>query len=496
MAEYHRSIPHNSAWAALGTFCDRGATMLAMMIYARLLGKVEYGLLLMAMSTVNLIGNSFTSGPCTVLIREVARCRDTSPEQVPMLFKLSLTWFGGMGLFVTVAILACGEEMTRAMTGDTRLALPLMVMTPIVGLTAVGNSFSGTLQGLEQFPSVSLAFIIRGAMYILSAVLLTWTFGLAGAATASCVASLAFAVVTLLALQRIAPTYGWTGGPAGKSNTRRLAAMSVPLMMMTIAQMFAELGSQAILARGGQHWPDIADLGVARQLAMVLPMLSSAIAVAAIPALSAVHSGHTGMSQRAMTATYLRTVWLSQIPVAVLMFGTAPLLLAVLYGPQLVSASSITRQMMVAGVLFSMTWTAGPILTSRGRLWTLCIVYMIRSAMILALTILLVPAMGVTGIGVAYILGEMVALLILSLLHWHALPFYVSRMMPCVAKCAPMLAGATIALLCTGPWNLVPGVAGIGVSVWIGWSHMDGEHRAAAKGRIVELLPACWRKWV
>lgn len=483
----------------LGNFADRGGMMLAMMIYARILEKTEYGILLMALTTVNLFTNSLTSGPNNVLIREVARGCMVSPQIIPSILRLALKWFGGVGVVLGLLILILSGWIAVYVVRDSMIAEPLRILAPLAAAAALGYAFSGILQGLGRFPSVAKAVALRGLICVVSAAILGCAFGLSGAAAATVVTSTVFALVTWRMLSRtlkLTPElHVQCSNSEAMVSMHGLFVLSAPLMLMAVVQIVADLGSQALLARDGQRWAEVADLNVARQLTMILPMLSGALAVAAMPAMSA---SHAAKDQDAcpMTATYLQLVWISQVPVAALIFGAAPLILVLLYGENLHSATDITRLLVVSCVLFSMTWTAGPILISRGRTWTLLVAYVVRSAMILAVTQWLLPRYGIIGVGIAYIAGEAAAFVLLAFMFARSARHYLAKLRPALVGSVPMLAGMFGVLFCDGAWGVLPAVAGVSISAWFGWQKMDREIRDALLERGIRKLPALIRTWL
>jgi O-antigen/teichoic acid export membrane protein len=474
VAHSTRAIARNSFWALLGSMTDRAGALLAMMVFTRLLDKSDFGLLLMALSTMNVLAMVLSVGPSDILTREISRCRRAEPSMISSLVCVCVGWCVVIGLLVVLAIVFWSRPLAQAIGTDPRLADPLAITAPILMLSALGTPLAGALQALDSFWAVSLAYMARGAAGIAGAALLTWQFGLLGAATSLLVAAHAYALVAFLFLWRN-PEMHLDG--MCRMELRRLGAlgwMCLPLILTSVLHVVADWGSQVLLAHGGGRWTDVADLGVARQLSLLLPLFSGALAISSLPVLSATHQEN----RRQVAATYVKWVLFTQVSAATLGIGAVPLLLPVLYGPRMLSAVPVCRALIASYAIFGIVWTVGPILVSAGRTGWVFGLSALRCTAIMVLSVWLLPRYGVVGIGFSYIAGECLTGVAVVVCHFHAFLETLQHLYRPLAMTAPMCLAALAALFSPPPIALLVAVVGVAAFALMWWIQTPADDRA------------------
>ena len=474
LAHSTRAIARNSFWALLGSVMDRAGALLAMVIFTRLLDKSDFGLLLMALSTVNLLAMVLSGGPSDILTREISRCRKAEPSLTSPLVCVCVGWCVAVGVLIVLAIIFWSRPLAQAIGRDSRLADPLAITAPILMVSALGSPLTGALQALDSFWAVSAAYIVRGVAGIAGAALLTWQFGLLGAAWSLVVAAHIFALVLFLFLWRNPEMHL---DRVCRVEMRRLGAlgwMCLPLMLTSMLQIVADWGSQVLLAHSGGRWTDVADLGVARQLSLLLPLFSSALAISSLPVLSAAHQA----DRRQVAATYVKWVMITQVTAATLGIGAVPLLLPILYGPHMLSAVPLCRALIASYAVFGIVWTAGPILVSAGRTGWVFSLSALRCVSIIVLGIWLLPRYGAVGIGFAYIAGECLTGVAVALCHFRAFLGTLRHLYRPLVITAPMCIAALAAVFAPPPIALLVSVVGVAMFALLLWVQTPADDRA------------------
>jgi O-antigen/teichoic acid export membrane protein len=358
--------------------------------------------------------------------------------------------------------------------------------TPLIVLTAIGAFLSAIMQGCNIFSAISYASVVRGVVGILAAILLTSWAGAKGAAISVVLASASFAIILfILFLSKVNRSVASSSKPDESFNLQEVYKMVVPLVLLSLFQTVADWGSQALLANGGGRWAEVADLGVARQISFILPILSSSMATAALPTISSLQGN---LGYRSTVTGYLKMVWLVQLPIAAVTIAVVPTLLSVFYGPKMISAVPTCRLLICSYTVFGLVWTAGPILTGTGRTWRLFLLHAIRSTFILGLSWQLLPILGICGIGISYLIGECCIGLLIAVLHHRSIIPILWDMRFIFLWTSPVIFGAACAVFLQVYLAVSSVLFGVITSAILIWTQTNDTEGRYIKDRSTALL--------
>ncbi len=446
----------NSFWSLGSGLVDRFAALLALVILARLMDKENYGVFIFIITTLNLLANTIISGPANIFVREVSRNRTGVSNKVPGLIALGIFWCLMVGLAVILITLAFNREVALFLDPGHRISASVItVIGPWAGLITLSAVFSAVIQGHELFDRSFFAYLGKSITNIVLCIFLVLYYGLWGAIAAYVLTAFVFLVLLWMISDRHVQWHFRDGINllrTDKQYVSNVVQLSLPLIMLSLIQMGADWGGQFLLAKGGQQWAAVADLGVARQIAFILPVLSSAVASAGLPQFSKqTNEGADIYFQSVLN--YIRTSWFMQIPLGAVLICIAPFVVTIIYGQEMASASNICRILVISYTIFGLTGTIGPVLTSKGKTKLLLVFQIVRASSILLFSYLLLSHAGY-GIALGYLCGESILLFIVMIVYARYVRRIITGVMPQVLQLLPVLVAAGVSFF-TGPWIAV-----------------------------------------
>lgn len=334
-----------------------------------------------------------------------------APETVSALFSNSLLFafvvglvaFGAAELFLPLLV---GERSSQVMW----LARIYMVNVPA---SLLHDLLRGLLEGAQEFKSVSLARIVFFGLQACAYVLLfitnqltiesaMWT--MIAAQTAA--TSLLFAGVWRVLRPR------WRLSRAVWRDSLRFGFRDYPGVLTEFTTMRLD---QIVLGRFAAS-EAIGLYFVAVRLSEMTTVLASSVADAVMPRIASTQgrnrSDERDESAAQMLARSLRLTFGAQLLVLIPLWIAAPLLLRVVYGAEFAQAAGVLRLLLVA----SLVWSAGAIvvggLNGFGHPQASTRARLAAAGVTIVLLAGLIPRYGITGAGIASLVGYTVMLIV------------------------------------------------------------------------------------
>ncbi len=447
------SLVKNSFWSLGSGMVDRFSALLALVILARLMDKENYGVFIFIITTLNLLANTIISGPANIFISEVSRNRKNESRKIPGLLAVGIFWCLIVGFVIILATLFFNRQVALFLDPGHRISANVIkIIGPWAGLITLSAVFSAVIQGYELFDRTFFAYLGKAFANIGLCVSLVIFYGLWGAIAAYVLTAFIF-LVLLWRISDHQVKWHFSDGIAliktDKEYISRVVRLSLPLILLSLVQMGADWGGQFLLAKGGKQWAAVADLGVARQIAFILPVLSSSVASAGLPHFSKKSNDGADIYFQSVV-NYIRTSWFMQIPLGAVLICIAPFVVTIIYGKEMASASGICRILVISYTIFGLTGTIGPVLTSRGKTRLLLLFQVIRASSILLFCFLFLALEGY-GIALGYLAGESILLIVAVLTYFRYVKNIIHEVVPQVVQLIPVLIAATASFF-TGPW--------------------------------------------
>jgi O-antigen/teichoic acid export membrane protein len=398
-------------WNTLAVGFTVGASFLGSIIFARILGQKAfgaYGIVNTTLMTAVALSSQFGGGAVN---RYVSQYRWNDKPRTGRIIGLNLIAAAALSLTLAVTLAVFSRPIAEHVMHAPHLASALLVASAIVPLMTINGVNLGALAGFEAFPTTAAIAGIGCVAYLAAGATGAWMFGIPGALLGSLTGYGMQTIVSYWMLTRVAKENGVRVTYHDvKIESASLLRFNLPAMLGAITPMTALALGQVLLVRRANGFNDMALYSASYTLrsgVVLLPYVLYAVTVSMINSYQAV--GDTERQRRLFWLNVYTTVAMA-VGVASVAALAAPFVLSA-FGNAFVKGESILIILLV-GAIFEATLAAVyQVIQARELLWqSLFFVVLPRDLTIGALSVLLVPAHGATGLAISYVAGWAVAL--------------------------------------------------------------------------------------
>jgi O-antigen/teichoic acid export membrane protein len=357
------------AWSLTGSLGQQGATILAVVLTARILGQKAFGELSLVRSTMVMLAALAGSGLSLATTQQVAELRGRDPagagRMIGLLSKAALA----LGAIASLTCWVLARPLAGWISAEPGLDSALRAGAFLLLAYALGGVLSGALTGLEAFGATARLLLLESGLALLLIPAGAWAAGVTGAVVGHVVAVFAALPFKHRALHRRLKA---TGVVVVRRHVARewlaLSRVALPAMLLGVsAQPFEWLARVTLAHRPG----GLAELGVfaaAFSWGNAVLFLPSQVSGPALPILA--HTAASG--DRAGLLALLRSLGLAigglaaavALPLALL---ARPIMAA--YGPGFAGGWAVLRVVLVAYCIASFSGLFRSILAGTGRMW-------------------------------------------------------------------------------------------------------------------------------
>jgi len=371
-------------------------------------GPAAVGLLGIFTSLVTMGSSIATLGLDTSAVRQIAQ-PDLSEAETARTQRAIWTMAWPLALIGGVAVWLFRDPLAQFAVGDAAYSNTVGWLGIGVAATVIGASQLAILQGHGRLGDLARVRLWGSFLATLIGVAAVYHFGIAGILIAVLAMPLVIAI-TAFWLGRDLPRSNWKRLTQEKlsDHWRVLTSIGVLVMMTNIVVSLNELSIRAVVTH--RLGLDFAGLYVASHaiISVNLSLLLNAIAADYYPRVSKVADDPKAMTlilnQQLQVALLLAGPLLAAVSLA------APLALTVLYSSAFADSALLLRLLIIGGVLRLGIWPLGFILLSR-RAGGAYLSAEIVAASAIPIAWLLVPLIGLTGLGVAIIASALISFL-------------------------------------------------------------------------------------
>ena len=333
------------------------------------------------------------------------------------------------GLVTSVGVWSGAGLIGRAFNEGAEFIGVLGILSLGIITTAILRLVGGLLRGLSRF---ALAEMMEGALVPATLAVCAFTVGLHSLAQVAKIFVGASAVASLLGFGVWLVLLGQRGRPAELPPVRQTLTQSLPLAGTVLATLATPWIMTLFLAR----FSNSADVGVFRvglQFSLLLSFLLTAVETGMSPQIAALHS--QGKLKDLLGATRQMTailVVLGGIP-SLILIVFAPQFLSIL-GPEFPQGATAMRILLAGQVLKLLSGPVGSYLVMTG-LGRMSLINAINSAIVvLVLSALLIPILGIEGAAIAGAMSTVVRYVTATVVLWRVhgifLPLGLSKAEP------------------------------------------------------------------
>ena len=391
-------------WSVVGLGVARGATLVASMFTARLLGAESFGGLAIVQSTVGIAATLAGVGLGVTASRHVAEFRVGDPARTGRILGLASAVALISGAALAIAMLVSAPYVAGSVLHAAALTVPLRIASLLVLFTALNGYQIGALAGLEAFRAMAkvnlCCAIISCPMIIFGA----YRGGISGAVSgisAAMAATWALNHVTLrhvCALRGIA--WGWRNC---WSEAHLIYRTSLPALLSSmIAAPVMWLCTYWVVqqANGYQH---LGIYSVADRFRLLLLFVPSAIASSVLPILSNFRGrGDRASFRKLLRVNVLVVSMIVSVPALALAFWARTAMGC--FGSTYLAGAPIFAVLCFSAIAESLNASLGQAVTTTSP-WRRFFFDVMLFSIICGTAFLLVPRFGALGLAIAYLAG-------------------------------------------------------------------------------------------
>lgn len=386
-------------------------------VAALLLGPAGIGAIGLLTNIVATAGVIAGLGLATVGTRQIAEAAGEDDRARLAVARRALAWgtailalIGGIGLWLLRA------EVSGWVAGGAIGARDMAWLACATALTVGGGSQTALLNGLRRVGDLAIVSVASGALATVVGIACLWAFGaegILGFVVATPAAAFVIGHLLVRRLPRVeapAPALAalW---PQWRAMARIGASFMLASLVGTVAQLFV----RSYL----QHHAGAETLGFF-QASWLISMNYMTFVLAAMgadyyPRLTAVIRDHA--QANAIVNQQTEVALLLGAPVLIAMVGLAPFLVHLLYAASFAPAAGVLRLQTIGDALKIVSWPLGFVILASGRGMLFLLSEAMAMAVFCAVTVVLLPRLGVAATGVAFIA---LYAAYLPWVHWQA----------------------------------------------------------------------------
>jgi len=399
----------------VGKFVIFGTWFLLTPFILERLEAVNYGLWILVGSVVA-YGSLLDLGVAGAVIKYIAEYHAKGEiARGRSLVATALWLYSVLGLVVmalSVAIASVFAYVFNVPPDVQPTATWLVLMMGVgIGISIPCVTPKAVLKGLQRF---DLAGLISATGSLLSAagivLVLLLGGGVLGMATVGIVVTLAMQVPSIWLINRIAPElrFGWRG--ANRQLVRTVLSFSSPLFVMDVAGRLQTKTDEVVI---GAFLPVsfITPYTLARRLSEVAQVLTNQFLKVLLPLASEFHADNDQVRLRSVYITGTRLTLVFFLPVGCTIVILARPILTVWVGAAYADYGHLVIILTLASFLDTIQWPASSVLQGMARHRPLALISVGTGLANLALSIALVPSLGLTGVALGTLFPTTVACL-------------------------------------------------------------------------------------
>ena len=416
-------------WTFSSSVIERGFVFVTYALIARMISKDSYGILLLVLSTINVATTILSSGTSLIITRQIAQNGYEEKQESTIILNAAILFNIIIGGILLIIFFYFGSNIANVISGEennSNLIKQLKVLAPILLFQSLSVIFLAYLQGFELFKIFTISNIFKGSSLLLFVLIFGYFFNINGVTLAFTVASVTsmLFLVFLIVKNNVWSLLGFSFSKI-KSKKHALIKyfyLALPLILLSIVQITGDWLAQVILSKRTNDWGAVAEFGVARQYAFILPMASAAITQGVLPILS-----KRSENSNNDIISFVKTSFSIQIILGALGLFFAPYFIPLIFGDDLKGAVIFAKTLIISYTIFGVFWMIGPVLLAKGRTVLLLIFQTFRTLAILVSVFVLINIYGKIGIVYGYLLAEIIAALIIMIYFYKKIFFIIKK---------------------------------------------------------------------
>lgn len=397
----------------IGGGLGRLFSLCAGLIAARLLEPVGFGQLTMVRSTVGVFALFAGMGLGVTATRFVAKYKTTEPREAGEIIGLGSSVSWALGSVMALTVLLFSPYLAVTTLGDNELSMALRLSTLIVLFGCLAGLQEGVLAGLEDFRSIAIVAAVEGASLVLLSGILVYYYKFEGAIIALGVSQAAKYVCAKILVTKRCRHFGIAVTARNwRTHYGLLWQYALPAFIAGVLWGPVIWAFNRIVVSQEGGYEILGLMAIADQWKTMILFLPAALGTVVMPALASTLGQHGRLPRRSVWTNIMAQAGLAVLGGIVVAFAS-PLIIR-FYGASYSAAASIITFIGLIAVLHAVGNAAGNAVMAQARVWGALKCNALWGFILLLGAVFLVPAFGLWGVFVSYLVAQLVHAIVLS----------------------------------------------------------------------------------
>lgn len=401
-------LARGAFWSLSGVVIARGLALVSSIIFARILGRQDFGKFGMIQSTAGMFGNFSGLGLGLTGTKFVAELRQTDPLRAGRIISLAAAVAAITGLLSGVVLFVLAPWMAAKTLASPDLAGYLRIASLLLLYGALTGAQSGALSGFEAFKTIARVNLIAGVAAFPIMVLAVWRWGLAGAVWGLVISQVINWGLNAWALR--SESARWKVPIVFKGCFQEihiLGTFSLPAYLSGLLLGPASWICATILVQQPNGYDEMGTFNAANQWRQIILFIPNTILGSALPVMTNLFGQNQFQSLKRVLKTNLLLNTSITAVLAALVALLSPWIMAV-YGSRFVEGSFLLIIIAMVCVLDSGTTVLSYLLISSNRIFTHLGLFAFWALSLVSCSWLLVPRMAGKGLALSYLAAQIV----------------------------------------------------------------------------------------
>lgn len=394
-------------WSVLGTATTRAFSLITNIGIARLLGREDFGVYGIILSTLGTFGLFGGLAFGYSMIKFTAQYAMRDPDKAGRLISGALMMQHISAGILTLTLVLSSDYLARGMLNRPALGDILPLGALYLFVRTINNCQLGTLIGLGEFSATARINVVAAVMGLLVTLPLVFFLGLVGAMIALTLETIinyiycAFVLKRKCAEHRIVIT--WVNRGAWRE-MREVLSFSIPAFMSGLLLMPVSWLTNALLVNQPEGYAQLGLFNAANQWRQFILLIPSAMSAVMLAISADTYADGPDGSYRRSYQINVKLSWAYALPVAamVITFGEP---LNHLFGSRYAEAASMIPPIIAAAFFSVINTVASNTVAAAGRMWAEVGLNLLWAALITGFSLWLVPAFGAMGLAYASLIA-------------------------------------------------------------------------------------------
>lgn len=387
-------------WVTLGGVIARGAAAATSILVARWLGPDGYGELGMVQDTLGVFGIMAGFGLGSTCTRYLADYRERDKEKAGRIITFTLNMALVFGVAMTACCLALAPQVAQNLLTRAGMYSLLAIGAWQIFLGAMSGVASGILSGMEAFRKLAMANLYAGILAPVVILPCLWTGGSRGVLVAQLINSL----VLILFLARYclqecrahAIPFRLIMHPRNMP-WEVFGRYSVPAWLVGMVSLPTFWAVNYILVRTPGGYEELGRFNAANQWRLIIMYLPNLVHMAMVPIFAESYGNESSGDFRQLLNLNFRLCWMITLPLTFVLIAFADLI-AAWYGRGYRGVESLLPLLMISYFFMANTASLGSAVSGAGRMWTVLVITLAWSLLLVGFSLWLAPRSGAMGV--------------------------------------------------------------------------------------------------